>query len=117
MVDSSTGMLTIKEVAAEFDRSIEQVRRYVREGRLPARKMGMQWFVDPGDVEEFRAGRRGGDSEEVARSGTVERPADGDLPPFLRRVVEIREEIRASGGLLNEDEFAELMDSTRRELL
>ena len=117
MVDSSTGMLTIKEVAVEFDRSIEQVRRYVREGKLPARKMGMQWFVDPGDVEEFRAGRRGRDSEEADQLGALTRPVGSDLPPFLRRVIEIREEIRAGGGLLNEDEFAELMDSTRRDLL
>ena len=117
MVDSSTGMLTIREVAAELDRSTEQVRRYVREAKLPARKMGMQWFVDPGDVEEFRAGQRGRDSRGVDQPGTVRRPADSDLPPFLRRAIEIREGIRASGGLLNEDEFAELMDSTRRELL
>ena len=76
--------------------------------------MGMQWFVDPGDVEEFRAGRRGRDREEVDQSGALNRPVDADLPPFLRRVIEIREEIRAGGGLLNEDEFAELMGSIGR---
>ena len=76
--------------------------------------MGMEWFVDPGDVEEFRAGRRGRDREEVDQSRALNRPVDTDLSPFLRRVIEIREEIRADGGLLNEDEFAELMGSIRR---
>ena len=47
MVDSSREMLTIKEAAVELDRSVGQVRRYVRDGKLPAKKIGMQWFIAP----------------------------------------------------------------------
>lgn len=47
--------LTIKEVARELGRSLEQVRRYVREGKLPAKKLGMQWFVSRRARRPFRA--------------------------------------------------------------
>jgi len=46
--------LTIKEVARELGRSLEQVRRYVREGKLPAKKLGMQWFVSRRAPETFQ---------------------------------------------------------------
>lgn len=47
--------LTLKEVARELNRSLEQVRRYVREGRLPAQKLGMQWFVERRDLDAFKS--------------------------------------------------------------
>ena len=47
MVDLSREVLTIKEVAVELDRSVQQVRRYVRDGKLSAKKIGVQWFVAP----------------------------------------------------------------------
>jgi hypothetical protein len=46
--------LTLNQVAQELDRSLEQVRRYVRGGKLPARKLGMQWFVSRKDLDTFR---------------------------------------------------------------
>jgi len=46
--------LTLKEVSRQLGRSLEQVRRYVREGKLPAQKLGMQWFVDRCDLEAFK---------------------------------------------------------------
>ena len=41
-MDVPTDELTLMEAAQELGRSLEQVRRYAREGRLPARKLGMQ---------------------------------------------------------------------------
>jgi excisionase family DNA binding protein len=47
--------LPLKEVARQLGRSLEQVRRYVREGKLPAQKLGMQWFVERGALEAFKS--------------------------------------------------------------
>lgn len=38
-------MLTVAEAARRLGRSIEQVRRYLREGKLPGRRIGQQWFI------------------------------------------------------------------------
>ena len=46
--------LKLNLVAQELGRSLEQVRRYVREGKLPARKLGMQWFVTRRDLDSFQ---------------------------------------------------------------
>ena len=51
--------LTLMQVARELGRSLEQVRRYVREEKLPARKLGMQWFVKRRDLKAFKLGRKG----------------------------------------------------------
>lgn len=52
-------LMTVAETARHLKRSTEQVRRYLREGRLPGRRMGGQWFVDRAAVEAFgQAGSR-----------------------------------------------------------
>jgi excisionase family DNA binding protein len=40
------GMITVAEAAKRLNRSIEQVRRYLREGKLKGERIGNQWFVD-----------------------------------------------------------------------
>jgi excisionase family DNA binding protein len=45
--------LTVAEVARLLCRSTEQVRRYLREGVLPGRRIGGQWFVDRRDADRF----------------------------------------------------------------
>lgn len=45
--------LSVAETARLLNRSTEQVRRYLREGRLAGRRMGGQWFIDPAAVSEF----------------------------------------------------------------
>jgi len=40
------GMITVQEAARRLSRSIEQVRRYLREGKLKGRRIGQQWFID-----------------------------------------------------------------------
>src|SRR3990172_1014205 len=40
------GMITVQEAARRLNRSIEQVRRYLREGKLKGRRIGQQWFID-----------------------------------------------------------------------
>jgi excisionase family DNA binding protein len=54
------GLMTVAETAKLLRRSTEQVRRYLREGDLPGRRLGGQWFVDRGDAETFARQRREG---------------------------------------------------------
>ena len=54
------GLMTVAETARLLRRSTEQVRRYLREGELPGRRLGGQWFVDREDAETFARQRREG---------------------------------------------------------
>ena len=40
------GMITVAEAARRLNRSTEQVRRYLREGKLKGQRIGGQWFVE-----------------------------------------------------------------------
>jgi len=42
---STGGLLTVTEAAKRLKRSTEQVRRYLREGKLKGQRIGNQWFV------------------------------------------------------------------------
>jgi len=46
------GMITVAEAARRLDRSIEQVRRKLREGKLRGQRVGNQWFVEEGGIVE-----------------------------------------------------------------
>lgn len=48
-------MLTVPEVARRVGRNPETVRRWIREGKLPARKVGTQHVIEEADLEAFRA--------------------------------------------------------------
>ena len=45
-------MLSVPEAAARTGRSPETIRRWIRSGRLPARKIGTQHFVEAPDLDE-----------------------------------------------------------------
>ncbi len=58
MIDT-TGMITVAEAARRLNRSQEQVRRNLRDGKLKGQHIGNQWFVDEaclakGNENEFR---------------------------------------------------------------
>jgi excisionase family DNA binding protein len=46
-------MLTVPEAARRAGRDPETVRRWIRAGKLPARKIGTQHVIDEDDLEEF----------------------------------------------------------------
>lgn len=48
------GLLTVADAASALDRSTEQVRRYLREGRLRGRRLGGQWFIEESALTAFR---------------------------------------------------------------
>lgn len=60
MADHASGLLSVADTAKLLKRSTEQVRRYLREGSLPGRRLGGQWFVHHADAEAFLLGRRDG---------------------------------------------------------
>jgi hypothetical protein len=51
---SIPGLLTVVDAAHELGRSTEQVRRYLREGRLNGRRLGGQWFIEESALTSFR---------------------------------------------------------------
>lgn len=49
-------MLTVPEAARRLRRNPETVRRWIREGRLRATKVGTQHFVEEEDLDAMRRG-------------------------------------------------------------
>lgn len=50
---SEEAHLSVSEAARLLERSTEQVRRYLREGRLHGVRIGGQWFIERSAVESF----------------------------------------------------------------
>jgi excisionase family DNA binding protein len=50
MVNQDDELLTVREVARRCNRSEETVRRWIWSGKLPARKLGNQLFVEAANV-------------------------------------------------------------------
>ena len=70
--------LSVAETARLLNRSTEQVRRYLREGRLAGRRVGGQWFIEPGAVEEFGSSQKKEDKfTRDLRSSARTKPLDG----------------------------------------
>jgi excisionase family DNA binding protein len=44
-------MITVPEAARRLRRNPETVRRWIREGKLPARKVGTQHVIEEADIE------------------------------------------------------------------
>ena len=60
MDDGESNLLTVAETAKMLRRSTEQVRRYLREGVLPGRRIGGQWFIMRPDVDALLARQQAG---------------------------------------------------------
>ena len=46
-------LVSVADAARTLARSTEQVRRYLREGRLTGRRIGGQWFIDAAALTGF----------------------------------------------------------------
>ncbi len=98
-VVSLEGMITVAEAARRLNRSIEQVRRYLREGKLRGQRVGGQWFV-----------------EETAISAMADPTARYEQQmELLRRIRENREAIYHETGRLSSG--AEAVREVREERL
>ena len=94
-MNNPTDDLTLSQVAGELNRSLEQVRRYVREGKLPAQKLGMQWFVKSQDLKVFKlGGRRSSQREVLARARELSRSIEDRIGKL--NVVDLLEQSRRS---------------------
>ncbi len=75
MTEEMEGHITVNEAAKQMSRSAEQVRRYLREGRLAGKRIGGQWFIRETAVL-YRTRR-----EEMKEMALIEpRPATADWP-------------------------------------
>jgi excisionase family DNA binding protein len=70
-VESESDVISVAEAARRLDRSTEQVRRYLREGRLSGRRIGGQWFIEAGALRTFFASLR-------EQQGFLDRVRPGD---------------------------------------
>jgi excisionase family DNA binding protein len=80
-VISTEGLLTVHEAAKRLNRSTEQVRRYLREGKLKGQRIGNQWFVE---------------------ESSLETPLPGKLIPreLIEQLDELRERIYRRNGII-----------------
>lgn len=76
-MDDDRSLLTVGQAAIALERSTEQVRRYLREGRLTGQRMGGQWFIHRQDLQQFSqsARERSGFLARVGAARTI-RPLD-----------------------------------------
>lgn len=61
-------MLTVPEAARRVGRDPETVRRWIRSGRLPSRKVGTQHLIDEADLDLL-----------------TRKPVDAKRPKWLRK--------------------------------
>ena len=52
-MEGNQELVSVADAARRLDRSTEQVRRYLREGRLTGRRIGGQWFIDASALGAF----------------------------------------------------------------
>lgn len=57
-MESEQTLLSVGDAARRLERSTEQVRRYLREGRLKGQRIGGQWFIERAALDHFAAATR-----------------------------------------------------------
>lgn len=57
-MDGEQALLSVSDAAKRLSRSTEQVRRYLREGRLAGRRIGGQWFIERDTLDQFASASR-----------------------------------------------------------
>jgi excisionase family DNA binding protein len=76
-------MLTVPEVARRTGKNPETIRRWIREGKLRATKVGTQHVVDEVDLEAFRS------DEELSAPATWTTTATGEPMPNVVRAIRL----------------------------
>ena len=117
------GYVTVDEAARRLDRSIEQVRRYLREGKLPGRRIGQQWFIEEAALGAWRPGRRSAGAGRIgeavatyeARTMKTDKARTSErltLDEWFKRIDAIAAKIRRESG---EFDVVELLRRSREE--
>jgi excisionase family DNA binding protein len=97
---SLDGMITVAEAARRLGRSLEQVRRYLREGKLKGQRIGGQWFVEEGSLP-LRYEPSRGTGQRIREVGVVtEAPklTKEEIDALIKRIDANREAIRRRLG-------------------
>lgn len=94
MPEDLEGYVTVPEAAHALGRSAEQVRRYLREGKLEGRRIGGQWFIRETAVTY---GTRGADmdTKENTDYPATAREGGADRSALFARITARREAIGA----------------------
>jgi excisionase family DNA binding protein len=98
-------MLTVPEAAKRANRDPETVRRWIRAGKLTARKVGTQHLIEEDDLAAFLGGQsRTGEGHEIqeaaarygapASAGPVAPTLDLWLPQVVGRLVRAMDPVR-----------------------
>ena len=103
-------MITVAEAARRMNRSSEQVRRYLREGKLVGRRIGGQWFIDESAIDQPL-----NREPQIREAAVMYRPVADDKAEYRARMAaaieavrEHREAIRKKVGDLKIDVVAML---------
>jgi excisionase family DNA binding protein len=81
-------MLTVPEAARRVGRDPETVRRWIRAGRLAARKVGTQHVIEEGDLDALL------EDEQLPMPKAWQRMADGRPMPNVVRAIRLAREGR-----------------------
>ena len=76
-------MITVPEAAKKLGKDPETVRRWIRSGRLPARRIGTQHVIEESDLESLL------EDEELRGPKAWERMADGRPMPNVVRAIRL----------------------------
>ena len=111
------GMITVADAAKRLNRSIEQVRRYLREGKLKGQRIGNQWFVDEKSlgVRYQTSGQRPQSIREPTAVMETSRMTTEKIKGIIRRIDANREAIyKRIGGNVDID-VVEMLRRDREE--
>lgn len=95
----SNGYYTVDQVAEMLQMHVKTVRRYIREGKLPAAKVGKQWRVTGHDLSIFMEGERPADVDSsvstlsTSTSATVARSPKVQVSTVVETVYETQQEV------------------------
>jgi len=67
-----SNFLTLEQVAEQLQLHVRTVRRYVREGRLKAQRVGKQYLVTPEDLQAFSGMQAPSVSRRVENNAVVD---------------------------------------------
>jgi len=112
---SLDGMITVAEAAKRLGRSLEQVRRYLREGKLKGQRIGGQWFVEEASLElRYQPSQQTGQRiREVGVVMEASKLTKEEIDALIKRIDENREAIRRRLG--HGFDVVELLRRSREE--
>jgi excisionase family DNA binding protein len=84
MAASEEQLLSLEDVAGRLQVSDQTVRRWIKSGKLPAYKPGLEWRIKPSDLEEFLQARS---SPKGRRSSPLEPTLNGLLEEERREAI------------------------------